>query len=176
MKVIIRQSSGLGLLGTLCLLNLTVGCSPSAPPEVEVRRPVKTMVVAEGGDLRVRSFPGKVEASRRAELAFQVPGLLVNFPVREGQQIAEGDLIGELRQDEFRARLQSLQGRLDQARAALQAQLAGERPEERRRREALVRAAEATLANARAELDRSTQMFSRRARTVCGLCVRVYQG
>jgi RND family efflux transporter MFP subunit len=147
----------------LLLVSLTLGCSPETPSDEEFRRPVKTMVVTAGNELRVRSFPGKVEASRRVELAFQVPGLLVEFPVKEGQQIAQGELIGRLRQDEFQARLATLQGRLDQARATLRSQLAGERPEERLRREALVRAAEATLANARAELDRSTQMLSRRA-------------
>jgi RND family efflux transporter MFP subunit len=81
----------------------------------------------------------------------------------EGQQIAEGELIGQIRPDEFQARLQTLQGRLDQARAALQAQLAGERPEERLRREAQVRAARATLANARVQLDRSALLLARQA-------------
>ena len=33
----------------------------------------------------MRTFPGKVEASKKVELAFQVSGLLVKLPVREGQ-------------------------------------------------------------------------------------------
>ena len=41
--------------------------------------------------LSTRSFPGKVEASKSVELAFQVPGLLVKLPVREGQNVAKGD-------------------------------------------------------------------------------------
>jgi RND family efflux transporter MFP subunit len=93
------------------------------------------------------------------ELAFQVPGLLVKLPVTEGQKVAKGELIGQLRPDEFEARLKSLQGELDQARANLQALRAGERPEERLRREAQVRSAEARLANARAELDRSARLL-----------------
>jgi RND family efflux transporter MFP subunit len=121
------------------------------------------MVVRAGDEAHVRIFPGKVEASKKAELAFQVPGLLVKFPVKEGQRVKKGDLIGQLRQDEFRARLQALQGDLDRARAALQALRAGERPEERLRREAQVRAAEATLANARTEHDRNRRLFSSRA-------------
>jgi RND family efflux transporter MFP subunit len=97
------------------------------------------------------------------ELAFQVPGLLVKLPIKEGQKVAKGELIGQLRPDEFQARLKSLQGQLDQARATLQALRAGERPEERRRRESQVRAAEARLANARADLDRAARLLPTRA-------------
>lgn len=151
------------LLVLLSAAFLIMGCSEEAPPPSNVVRPVKTMVVAAGEDLRVRSFPGKVEASRRVELAFQVPGLLVKLPVKEGQQVAKGDVIAELRQDEFKARLTALQGQLDQSRANLAALRAGERPEERLRREAQARSADAQLANARAELNRATELLQRRA-------------
>jgi RND family efflux transporter MFP subunit len=121
------------------------------------------MVVAAGDDTHERSFPGKVEASRRVELAFQVPGLLVKLPVKEGQKVEKNQVIGELRQDEFKARLTALQGQLDRARAGLAALKAGERPEERLRREAQVRAAEARLANARAVAERSKSLLPRGA-------------
>jgi RND family efflux transporter MFP subunit len=138
------------------------------------------MVVAAGEEPHVRIFPGKVEASRKAELAFQVAGLLVSLPVKEGQKVAKGEVIAQLRQDEFQARLKTLKAQLDQARVALQSLQAGERPEERRRREAHVRATEAKLANARIELDRHTRMVERgvgaradldRARTDYGVAV-----
>jgi membrane fusion protein, multidrug efflux system len=139
-------------------LTLGTGCSNKAPPPSEVARPVKTMVVAAGGDLHVRTFPGKIEASKKVELAFQVSGLLVKLPVKAGQKIAKGELIAQLRQDEFQARLKALQSQLDQARAALRALRAGERPEEMLRRESQVRAAEAKLVNARTELNRAEQL------------------
>ena len=94
-----------------------------------------------------------------------MPGLLVKLPVKEGQKVAKGEVIAQLRQDEFQARLKTLQGQLDQARAALQALRAGERPEERLRLEAQVRAAEARLANARAEFDRSARLLRNRGRS-----------
>ena len=105
-------------------------------------------------------LPGTVEASRRVELAFQVPGILANLPVREGQQVAKGELIAQLRQDEFEAQLKSRQSQLDQARAALGALRAGDRPEQRRRNEAQVRATAATLANARVTLSRFDSLLS----------------
>ena len=63
-------------------------------------------------------------------------------------------MIAQLRQDEFQARLKSVQGQLDQARATLSALQVGEREEERARREALLRAANAKLANAKTEFER----------------------
>jgi RND family efflux transporter MFP subunit len=134
------------------------GCSPKASTDSEVARPVKTTVVTAGGENHVRTFPGKVEASKKVELAFQVPGLLVKLPVKEGQKVAKGEVIAQLRPDEFEARLKTLQGQLDQARAGLRALRSGERPEQRLRLEAQVRAAEAKLANARAEFDRNARL------------------
>jgi RND family efflux transporter MFP subunit len=121
------------------------------------------VLVTPGGETHVRIFPGKVEAAKQAELAFQVSGLIVQLPVKEGQKVKKGDLIAQLREDEFRARLKALQGELDQARAVLKKLLAGERPEEQARREAGVRAAEAKLANARAEYDRDRRLLARRS-------------
>lgn len=146
----------------LTLVGILIGCSRPAAPPANVVRPVKTMIVTAGDDTRVRSFPGRVETSRNVELAFQVAGLLVKLPVKEGQEVKEGDVIGQLREDEFKARLNSLQGQLDQARANLQALRAGERPEEIRRREAQVRAARARLSKSRADLDRATRLVGSR--------------
>jgi RND family efflux transporter MFP subunit len=155
-----RLSRSLGRLEQIALPILlgVIGCSSNPPAGTEAARPVRTMVVAAGGEPHVRSFPGKVEASKRVELAFQVSGLLAKLPIKEGQKVATGEMIAQLRQDEFQARLKALQGQLDQARAILRALQAGERPEQRLRLEAQVRAAAATLANARAEFDRAQQL------------------
>jgi membrane fusion protein, multidrug efflux system len=157
-----RRGRCLSVPVTFSILILAVGCSRPSPTTTGVVRPVKTMVVAAGENSRVRTFPGKVEASKRVELAFQVPGLLVSLPVKEGQHVAKNDVIAQLRQDEFQARLKALKGQLDRARAELQALRAGVRPEERLRLEAQVRAADAKLVNARTEFGRSTQLLRNR--------------
>ena len=154
-----RTDLGRLVLITLPVIYLAVGCAPEATPRPEIIRPVKTMVVEVGGETRTRSFPGVAEASRKAELAFLISGLLVNFPVTEGQRVAKGELIAQLRQDEFQAQLRTLQGQLDQARSALRALRAGERPEQRQRLEAQLRAAEATLANARTDYERHARLL-----------------
>lgn len=137
----------------------SLACSRQETDRPEVVRPVKTMVVTTGENERVRSFPGVAEASSTAELAFQVSGVLVDLPVKEGQKVAAGDVIARLRSAEFEARLKALQGQLDQARANLQSLRAGQRPEEIMRLEAQVRAADAKLANAKIEYDRAARLL-----------------
>ena len=158
-----RRSRCLNVPIALSILVLAGGCSPTAPTASDVVRPVRTMVVAAGEDSHVRTFPGRVEASNKVELAFQVPGLLVSLPIRAGQNIAKNDVIAQLRQDEFQARLKALQGQLDAARADLQALRAGVRPEERLRLEAQLRAANAELVNARTQFGRTSQLVRNRA-------------
>ena len=144
------------VLATICLV---VGCSPRKPPETEPVRPVKTMVVTAGNKPNVRSFPAKVEAGKSVELAFQVPGILIKEPGKEGAKVGKGQVIAQLRQDEYQARLKTAQGQLDQAKAALSALKSGERSEEQLRREAQLRAAEAKLENAKTEFDRYARLL-----------------
>jgi membrane fusion protein, multidrug efflux system len=143
----------------LALAALAAGCSKPAENAAEPVRPVRTLVVASGGDSATRTFPGRVEAARQVELTFQVPGLLISLPVREGQKVTENEIVAQLRPDEFQARLGALQGQLDRARADLQSLSAGARPEERRRLEAQLRSADASLVNARTELGRAQQLL-----------------
>jgi RND family efflux transporter MFP subunit len=147
----------------LSLALLAAGCGRQDSTPSDEGRPVKTMVVAGGGEPHVRTFPGKVEASKQVELAFQVSGRLDELRVKEGDTVAKGAVIAKLRQDDFQARLTALQGQLDQARAALRALQSGERPEQRLRLEAQVRAAEATLANARTEFNRQDRLLQTRS-------------
>ena len=109
----------LGLPVATSIVCLFVGCSSHQPTASEEPRPVKTMVVTAGDKPTVRSFPGRVEASKMVDLAFQVSGVLVRLPFREGEKVSKGTVIAQLRQEEFQARLQTAQGTLDQARAQL---------------------------------------------------------
>src|SRR5215467_5813653 len=114
-----RNTAQLGLPVASSIICLIVGCSSHQPALPEQARPVKTIVVTAGDRPSVRSFPGRVEASKMVDLAFQVSGVLVRLPFREGEKVSKGTVIAQLRQDEFQARLQTAQGTLDQARAQL---------------------------------------------------------
>jgi membrane fusion protein, multidrug efflux system len=142
------------VVSTLCLV---VGCG--SQPQTEPARPVKTMVVGAGNKPQVRSFPGKVEAAKSVELAFQVPGLLIKEPGKEGQKVTRDQVIAQLRQEEFQARVTAAESQLAQAQAALSALKAGERSEEQMRRESNLRAAQAKVGNAKTEYERYSRLL-----------------
>jgi RND family efflux transporter MFP subunit len=74
-----------------------VGCTEKAPPQVEdVARPVKTMVIAGADAAGMRSFPARIAAAIRADLAFRIPGSVKEIPVKEGDRLQEGDLVARL--------------------------------------------------------------------------------
>jgi membrane fusion protein, multidrug efflux system len=147
----------------LSLLCIVSGCSREAAPSPEVVRPVKTIVVTPGAEVQTRSFSGRAQAAQEAELTFRVPGLLVSLPIREGQRIDKGDLIAQLRQEEFETRVRTLESQLEQGRVALRTLQAGVRAEERLRLEANVRATEARLTNAQAQHERFTGLLKDQA-------------
>jgi membrane fusion protein, multidrug efflux system len=155
--------SARGFVIAVFIICFAAGCSPPETVQKDVIRPVKTMIVTAGGESRSRIFSGRVESSRTADLTFTVSGVLIELPVTEGQSVTSGQVIAQLRDDEFRSRLQTLQGQLEQSRAALRSLQAGERPEERLRREADVRAARARLENARMEAERNAAMLRTQA-------------
>lgn len=134
------------------------GCRPPDATRPDPVRPVKTLVVTAGDGLHTRIFSGRAEAANKAELAFQVGGPLVSLPIKEGQRVKKGELIGQIRKVDFESRLNALKAELDRARAALRAAQAGARPEQQRQLEAQLRAALATMERARAEFERSRQL------------------
>jgi membrane fusion protein, multidrug efflux system len=148
----------LGLPLALSIICLAPGCSRKNTTRSETVRTVKTITIPTEDRFDVRSFPGRVEASKRVELAFQVPGVLVNLPVKEGQSVARGEIIAQLRSEGFKARLETVQGQLDQARAVLKALHLGDRPEEQLLQEAQEHVTAVKLANARTEFERYAQL------------------
>jgi membrane fusion protein, multidrug efflux system len=82
-----RLAGAWGLLGLSLVL---VGCEEQLPASAapETSRPAEILeIVPAGLDSGLR-FPGRVRAVQRAELAFNVPGQIVEFPVSEGESVA----------------------------------------------------------------------------------------
>jgi multidrug efflux system membrane fusion protein len=111
--------SGLAIC-TVCLALLTA-CGQSEEPAktVETIRPVKLMKV--GGSLagKIRKLPGTVRAADRVDLAFQVPGTLVELPVKEGQTVKKGTLVARIDPRDYETSLRNAEGTLGKAEAAL---------------------------------------------------------
>lgn len=88
------------------------GDARQAAPE-PASRPVKVFVV-EGSEVdAVRSFPGKVDASQRAELAFRVGGQLQELPVKEGDLVEKGQVLARLDPTDYKLILEDRQARFD---------------------------------------------------------------
>lgn len=152
-----------GLISIAGLAIVIGGCREQHAPAGDGVRPVKTEVVGVRGREASRVLLGRAEASQEAELAFQVPGLLSQLPIKAGEKLAKGAVIAQLRPDEYEARLAALKGQLEQARIALRALQEGERPEERMRLDTRVRAAQAKMENAKAQFDRYAELIKTNA-------------
>lgn len=103
------------------LLLALVGCEQPAPPPpttlADVSRPAQILEVAAatlGSDLR---FPGRVRAVQRVELAFNVPGQIVELPVDEGAVVKAGALLARLDPAAYQTVLDVAQAELDAATA-----------------------------------------------------------
>lgn len=78
-------------------------------------RPVKLIVVDGQTTDRARSYPAVIEAADRTELSFQVGGLIQELPIKEGDEVAEGTLIAQLDQRDFRNQVASAQAQFNNA-------------------------------------------------------------
>jgi multidrug efflux system membrane fusion protein len=97
---------------------LTISCGTDNKPEVkEVIRPAKIMTVGDGTETVIYKFPGNVRAAQRIDLAFDVPGKVVEFPVKEGQDIQKGDLVARLDERDFQNNLAAAKAKYDNAKA-----------------------------------------------------------
>lgn len=84
---------------------------PAAPLVIEVGEAMQVL------DTRTRSFAGAVEALRTVDLAFQISGQLLEFPVIEGDFVPTGGLIGSLDAADFELALDRAHAAYDRARS-----------------------------------------------------------
>lgn len=112
-------TQSLRVITYLCLVSVFAfwlpGCGEQTQEVKPVVRPVKTMIVGGASSEFQRTFTARVRASDRVELAFQVPGKLIELPVKKGQQVEQGDLIGRLDPRDYKSNLQSAQAEFDKA-------------------------------------------------------------
>lgn len=113
-----RITSGLAILISLALLS---ACGKSEEPAKteEIVRPVKLLKVSGSLAGKTRKLPGTVRASDRVDLGFQVPGTLIELPVKEGQKVKKGTLVARLDPRDYETNLRNAEGVLAKAEASL---------------------------------------------------------
>lgn len=99
-------------LGLFCAIVITLylsACESSedASTKESVVRPVKLITVNMADATAVNQFPAVIGANKLSELSLQVGGKLLEFPVRQAQQLKRGDLIAKLDQRDFLSSLAS---------------------------------------------------------------------
>lgn len=72
------------------------GCEKPPEKKEEIVRPVKVFEILGPEEFAKRTFPGKVEASQKADLSFPLAGELTQLTVKEGDEVHEGQLIAEI--------------------------------------------------------------------------------
>lgn len=125
----------------------------------KIARPVKYITLSAPDVVLRRVFPGKVLASKTADLSFRVSGPLIELPVKKGEPINKGDLVAQIDPRDFKVQLMNAQSALNNAKAQLSAMRAGARREEISALSSQVASAKAKLAEAEADYKRMERLF-----------------
>jgi len=91
------------LAGALIGGALVVGCASEPPAPVVGARPVKMLTLGAASDGTSFEYPGKVQATQNAEMAFEVSGRIIEFPVDEGDEVSEGAVLAILDPRDYQA-------------------------------------------------------------------------
>lgn len=107
-------------LAAACLSLAVAACQQEAPEPEEVARPVKILEVRGSGAVLTREYPGRIRAIQQADMAFEVPGRIVEFRFKEGEQVQEGEVIARLDDRDYQARVDAARAQADNAKVNFQ--------------------------------------------------------
>lgn len=96
----------------ILLVSLLAACG-SESDNTQSDRMVKSILVGGAASEMQISYPGRVDADQRVDLAFQVSGTLKNFPVKEGYKVKAGDLLAQLDNQDYQNRYEAAKAQLD---------------------------------------------------------------
>jgi RND family efflux transporter MFP subunit len=107
-RVLLLAQAGLFLL-------LAVACGDDPEPPAPPMRPVRMLTIGGDGDAARLELPGEIRAAQESEMAFEVPGRIVELPVTEAQRVQAGDLLARLDPRDYEANLEQARARVGQA-------------------------------------------------------------
>ena len=101
---------------------LTVLLSACEKPPVEaepVVRPVKVRTMGKPDASSLRQYPGSIRAFQHADMGFEVGGRILEFYVREGDEVVQGEVLARLDARDYEANLKAAQANLRKAESDL---------------------------------------------------------
>lgn len=107
----------LPVAAALLAVSTAAGCDKPAPPEARPRS-VRTVTVERGAEGETVSLTGHVRAREQANLAFRVPGRVVERLVDVGDAVQAGQVVARLDPQDQQNLLRAAQARLAAAEAA----------------------------------------------------------
>lgn len=121
---LIRESSGCRDLSARTAIFSLVwvclflsGCGEQEIEKAAVARPVKMLTIGDMGAGGTREYPGEVSAAQNADMAFEVSGKIIAFPVKEGQEVTKGTLLAQLDPRDFNSARDAVAARRNAAKA-----------------------------------------------------------
>ena len=103
----------------LCLTLLVAACSDEAVEQAAVVRPVKVHTIGKADDNSRREYPGSIRAFQHADMGFEVDGRIMEFFVKEGDEVMEGDMLARLDARDYEAALKAQQANVRKAESDL---------------------------------------------------------
>jgi RND family efflux transporter MFP subunit len=94
-----------------------LACGEEPVEQESVARPVKVLELGAGASAARLEYPGEISAAQHSEMAFEVPGKIIEFPVMEGQQVEKGTLLARLDPRDFDAELGKARANVAQAKS-----------------------------------------------------------
>lgn len=96
---------------SLAILALAVlgACEKEVAEAPEIVRPVRMLTIETLQAGATLSYPGEILGVQNAELAFEVPGRLIELPAEEGIEVTEGQLLAKVDPADFQAALDAAQ-------------------------------------------------------------------
>ncbi|MCI4663930.1 MAG: efflux RND transporter periplasmic adaptor subunit [Neomegalonema sp.] len=101
--------------GAITLGALSSLSSAQQKAKAPTLRPVKLVQLTADAEWPVRRFFGRVVARKTVDLAFQVTGQIVKFPVSEGDRLKKGAVLAQLDLEPYRLAYESAQLRREQS-------------------------------------------------------------
>ncbi|MCP4249166.1 MAG: efflux RND transporter periplasmic adaptor subunit [bacterium] len=111
---------GLILMGGAGYAVFFVDWRTEVPPEPPIIRPLKTVLIGAPHAAAGHKYPGRVQPNQQVDLAFQVAGPLIAYPVRNGQEVIEGELIARIDPRDFENDLAAARAEFAEGKALFQ--------------------------------------------------------